>query len=532
MFTEKNLPRLIVATPIVLVSLFAMLIIYFFINTQYANFEKESRALEVEYLQRQKRILINENQRVLDYIKYHRNLEEKRIHNHFKNLIKSGKNVNEDEVEEYEKKSYEKLKKEIIKWVESVRYGKNGYVWIHDTSHRLIAHPFRPYDIGKDDTNNTDSVGEKIFQKFVDTATKNPDGGFVEYYWAKPELGAPRKKIGFLKLDREWGWVVGTGLYVDDIESSIYKKKLQLERKIDKYVQIILLTAFSLMIVLGIVSYFISKKIVEVFTRYKDDVSRKEQALKEFNKTLSLKVKEAISEVKKKDRALLHQSRLAQMGEMLSMIAHQWRQPLCEISGIFMEMETASKFGKADLEFIEKNAKDGYKLISYMSKTIDDFRDFFKPAKKKEEFLLKDACKEAITIASASLKSKEIDLRLHVEDDVKIFGYSSEFAQVVLNLILNARDVLVEREVKNPWIKIKIKKERDFVTVSVSDNGGGVEEEIVTRIFEPYFSTKKTTGTGLGLYMSKMIVEENMSGKLIVKNSEFGAVFEVRLNAV
>jgi signal transduction histidine kinase len=530
LFTEKNLPRLIIATPIVLVLLFAMFIIYTFVNSQYENFDKESKELEIEYLKRQKEILINENQRVLDYIKFHRDLEAKKIHNHFRNIRKSGKEVSEKEVEEYEKKSYDRLKKEVIDWVESVRYGKNGYVWIHDTSHHLIAHPFRPYDIGKDDTNNTDATGDKIFQKFINTATRNPEGGFVEYYWAKPEFEAPRKKIGFLKLDKTWGWVVGTGLYIDDIESSIFKKKLQLERKIDKYVQIILLSAFSLILLFGIIGYMISKRIVEVFTSYRQNVIKKEQALKEFNKTLSHKIDEALNEAKKKDRALLHQSRLAQMGEMLSMIAHQWRQPLCEISGIFMEMETASKFKKADNEFIAKNAKDGYNLISYMSKTIDDFRDFFKPAKTKEEFSLIKACKEAIVIAEASLKSKDIKLLLHVKDDVKVFGYSSEFAQVILNLILNARDILVERGIKDAKIDISILKKEKEIILSVSDNGGGIEEGIINRVFEPYFSTKKSSGTGLGLYMSKMIIEENMGGKLSVKNGNDGAVFEVILH--
>ena len=383
MFTEKNLPRLIVATPIVFVLLFALFIIYFFINSQYGNFQKESMELEKEYLFKQKNILKNENNKIIEYIKYHREVEKKRIHNELRKISRSGLKIEDSFYEEYETKAIEDLKLRVVDWVQTVRYGENGYVWIHDTSHHLIAHPFRTYDIGVDDTNNTDSTGEKIFQKFINVATHNKKGGFVEYYWAKPEFGAPRKKIGFLQLDKEWGWVIGTGLYVDDIELSITKKKLLLEQKIDKYVRIILLTALTLMIVLGLVSYFISRYIAQIFTSYREKVYKKEQALKEFNKMLTSRINKALKEAKKKDQALLHQSRLAQMGEMISMIAHQWRQPLCEISGIFMEMETAAKFDKADKKFIKNEVQDGNRIVSYMSKTIDDFRDFFKLAKIK-----------------------------------------------------------------------------------------------------------------------------------------------------
>ena len=529
MFTEKNLPRLIVATPIIFVLLFALFIIYFFVSTQYGNFNQESIELEKKYLLRQKNILKNENRRVIEYINFHREAEKKRTHNRFRKLIKNGFDVTEDAVEEYEKESIKNLKSQIIQWIEQIRYEQNGYVWVHVTSYHLIAHPFRRLSIGVDDTNNTDSTGTKIFQKFIKVATTHKEGGFVEYYWAKPEFGAPRKKIGFLYLDSEWGWVVGTGLYVDDIESSLQKKKLALENKIDKYIQIILLTALSLMILLGFISYIISKNIVAVFMGYREKVSKKEQTLKEFNKMLTVKIKEALEEAKKKEKALLHQSRLAQMGEMISMIAHQWRQPLCEISGIFMEMETAAKFDKADKNFIQNEAKKGDKIISYMSKTIDDFRDFFKPVKTKEIFSLKYACEEAMSLASASLSSKDIKLELYVKKDMQVNGYASEFAQVILNLILNAKDVLIQRDIIDPEILIKIDMDNVKVNISVSDNAGGIEKEILEKVFEPYFSTKKRVGTGLGLYMSKMIIEEKMGGKLFVENGEKGAIFCIKI---
>jgi len=492
MFTEKNLPRLIIATPIFTIFVFALLIIYFFVSSQYSNFQEESKELEQEYIFRQKNILKNENEKIQDYIKHHRKLGTSR--------------------------------KEIIKWIQHIRYEQNGYVWVHDTSHHLVAHPFRQDSIGMDDTNNTDETGAKIFQQFVKIAISNKNGGFVEYFWSKPDSKELGKKIGFLKLDKKWGWVVGTGLYVDDIESSIAIRKARLEEKIDKYIRIILWSAFSLMGILGAISFLISQNIVRVFTEYREKVSKKEQALKELNKMLTSRVKEAVKESKKRDKTLLQQSKLAQMGEMISMIAHQWRQPLSEISGIFMELETASKFSKADSELIKKESIEGNHLISYMSKTIDDFRDFFKPAKTKEVFSVKRACEEAITLSNASLNNSNIELNLHVKNDLHVKGYSSEFAQVVLNLILNAKDTLVERKIQNPKIAVEINKD-----IKVRDNAKGIESDIIDKVFEPYFSTKKRSGTGLGLYMAKMIIEENMGGKLFVFNDDEGAVFCIKI---
>lgn len=288
------------------------------------------------------------------------------------------------------------------------------------------------------------------------------------------------------------------------------------------------MTAYSI-IAVGIVSYLISKNIIRVFESYRFKVKRKEEALKNFNKELSFKVKEAIREAKEKDKALMHQSKLAQMGEMINMIAHQWRQPLCEISCIFMELQTASKFKKLEENFVVQEVKEANRLIDYMSKTIDDFRNFFKPDKKKENFSVATACKEALSLAHASLKNNQIKISLYIEKDLFISGYPSEYAQVVLNLILNAKDALIERKVNNPQIEIIVDVVKNFSLVSVSDNAGGVEEQYLQRVFEPYFSTKSTNGTGLGLYMSKMIIEDNMHGTLLVKNGKDGAVFVIRI---
>ena len=317
---------------------------------------------------------------------------------------------------------------------------------------------------------------------------------------------------------------------MDDIENSILKNKQLLEKRVDKYIETVVVISFFVIFIIGILSVFISNRINQAFNEYRKSVVKKEQELQDLNKNLELKVQKAIDDVKKKDRAMLHQSRLARMGAMLSMIAHQWRQPLSELSGVLMELETASKFNKVDEKMIQDSVIESNKLIEFMSNTIEDFRNFFKPDKKKVYFYLDDACNEALTLVDASIKNFNINLVKKVKCNSIIYGYEREFAQVMLNLISNAKDVLIQRDIKNPNIYIEVDAVGSNAIVKVLDNAGGVEDEYIDLIFEPYFTTKSSSkGTGLGLYMAKMIVEKNMEGEISVENSRKGALFLVTL---
>ena len=163
-----------------------------------------------------------------------------------------------------------------------------------------------------------------------------------------------------------------------------------------------------------------------------------------------------------------------------------------------------------------------------MSNTIDDFRNFYKPDKKKENFDVLDACKKAINLVNASLDESKVVLELDVIYNREINGYPTEFAQVILNLISNAKDILIERKIPNPKIKLTIDFHGSLCIIKVSDNAGGLKEENYDLIFDPYFTTKHSSkGTGLGLYISKLIIERNMGGELSVKNDEDGAVFKI-----
>ena len=213
---------------------------------------------------------------------------------------------------------------------------------------------------------------------------------------------------------------------------------------------------------------------------------------------------------------------------MISNIAHQWRQPLSELSSVFMALKFRYTIGKLDDEYMNKKSKEAENMIEYMSHTIDDFRNFFMPKKEKQKFFISKAIDGVMIINGKALTHNEIDIEINITDDVELYSYMNEYEQVVLNIISNAKDILISSKVQYPKIKMYTSISEDYVTLNIEDNAGGIEDDIIDKIFEPYFSTKKDSdGTGIGLYMSKIIIEKNMSGKLKVENTDNGARFKI-----
>jgi len=327
---------------------------------------------------------------------------------------------------------------------------------------------------------------------------------------------------------KEYKQLVFQKYKTEDIEKAIEEKTLEHKKREEEFENFMLILTLTILIFMALFSILMNSIINDVIKKYKKQVQNKESKLEKLNKTLAYKVEQGIEEGQKKDKAILQQSKLARMGAMISMIAHQWRQPLTELSGVLMELETATRFKKVNDEHILNSIEKSDKMIEFMSNTIDDFRNFYKPDKKKENFYVLDSCKKAMNLVDASLEDSSIALELEVKNDKEIFGYPTEYSQVILNLITNAKDILLEREIVNPKIKICIETEGLKSIVTVSDNAGGVKEENFDLIFDPYFSTKDSSkGTGLGLYISKLIIEKNMDGELNITNNEKGAVFKI-----
>ena len=255
----------------------------------------------------------------------------------------------------------------------------------------------------------------------------------------------------------------------------------------------------------------------------------KKQTLKleELNKNLEIRVQKEVEKNREKDRIMFQQARFAAMGEMIANIAHQWRQPLSELGILLFKIKDA--FLKNDTERFQKDYNDCKVVINRMSKTIDDFRDFFKPSREKSDFYIEDTVNEAIFIIKETLKSHNIKINFNNKQSIIINGYPNEILQVILNILNNAKDVLISKNVPEKKIEINISSSGNQVKISICDNGGGINENILDKIFDPYFTTKHSKqGTGIGLYMSKKIIEQN-GGSIEVINKKAGACFMIKL---
>jgi len=272
--------------------------------------------------------------------------------------------------------------------------------------------------------------------------------------------------------------------------------------------------------------------------------------LEDLNKNLIQMVNQEAEKRRRQEELLMEKSRLAEMGEMIANIAHQWRQPLNALGFIIQDIQDASSHGEATEEYLAEVVRNGMGQIEYMSKTIDDFRDFFKPSKSETVFNAKKSISKVLSIFMPQIKHTDIDLSIEchcaegkavykgledldicAKEEMLIKGYENQFKQVLLNLLSNSKDALAD--LHNKKIIIKVIPEAEKIKIVVEDNGGGIPDNIMTQIFDPYFTTKSETGgTGIGLYMSKAIVEDNLGGSLSVENTEEGCRFTVEVDRV
>ncbi len=237
-----------------------------------------------------------------------------------------------------------------------------------------------------------------------------------------------------------------------------------------------------------------------------------------------------ITELKKKDELMIVQSRHAAMGEMIGMIAHQWRQPLNIISMVANNILLDLAFEDFKPSDAEKYSRDILNQTEHLSKTIDDFRNFFKPDKNVSKVNLESILNETYVMIKDSLVNHNIEFKIFNKSEVEVNAYSRELMQVFVNIINNAKDALLLNKIKDASIEVSIYEDENYVNTKICDNGGGIKDGVISKIFDPYFTTKdEKTGTGLGLYMSKMIVEDHLHGSLEVFNTDKGVCFNVRL---
>ena len=233
---------------------------------------------------------------------------------------------------------------------------------------------------------------------------------------------------------------------------------------------------------------------------------------------------------KQEQELMQQQAKMAAMGEMIGNIAHQWRQPLNALSALNIGLSMKYKMGRLDDEEMERFKQKSNDILQNMSATIDDFKNFFQPNKIKSTFTIKEAVEHSIKFVYDAYREHKIALFIEVDKKITINSYKNELIQVLLNILNNSKDAIVEREIDKPFVRVSTQEDGDEIKMFIQDNAGGVTDEVLERMYEPYFTTKfKSHGTGIGLYMSKMIIEESMKGMLISENRDEGLLTTITL---
>ena len=311
-------------------------------------------------------------------------------------------------------------------------------------------------------------------------------------------------------------------IIVVDMPLSVWEFINYVLKKLENSLNILLLFTIAAIILLAFFSYFDDKREKEKEKILKD--------LEEINKNLQENVKEKVNELRQKDALIINQSKLVALGEMLNMIAHQWRQPLNALSAFAIRLELKTDIKGVDKKEVLEFTKFVQEETQKLSTIIDDFMKLSKSDDKEEEFYLKEVVDEIVKLVKVQLQTHNIDIKIHVYEYFKLKSYKKVIEHILLNLVSNARDALDEVDIPNKEIRIYTVQDDEFIKIIVYDNAGTISEEIADRIFEPYFTTKEEgKGTGLGLYMSKKLAQEKLRGELYFENKENGVEFILKI---
>jgi len=264
------------------------------------------------------------------------------------------------------------------------------------------------------------------------------------------------------------------------------------------------------------------KEKTNILAKTNKDLKNSEEKLKSINKNLEGIIEKEVNKNQDKDKLVFQQSKMVSMGEMIGNIAHQWRQPLSVISTASTGMKMQKEFGNLSDEQFVQNCDIINNNAQYLSKTIDDFRNFIKGSRTKKIFNLKDDINSFLTLVEGTIKNNYIIIVLDLQEDIKIDGYENEIIQCLINIFNNAKDALKEKDIKTKYIFITTTKLNDKAIVKIKDNAGGIPRDIIAKIFEPYFTTKhKSQGTGLGLHMTYNLIVEGMNGTIEANNVSY-----------
>ncbi|MGM0518754.1 MAG: sensor histidine kinase [Campylobacterota bacterium] len=420
---------------------------------------------------------------------------------------------------EYTKAFERELKQKIIKQLNNEEYLGSNKIFIYTSEGLCLVHPNKDY-IGVNRYFVKNSQDKYIVQDVINFAKKSKEG-FISYISSvkNEDTIKEKNKMSYVKYFKEWDLLIGSGVNLEELNKKIESRSNSIKEENKKILEKIILISFILTIIFAIIFFYISKLIEKKFLKYQEDLEE------EINKTIE------------KEKLLVQQSKMATMGEMIGSISHQWKQPLSLISTsngmLKLNMEVKS-FPKEDLEQSIKNIDYS---VQNLAQTIDDFRNFFNPNKKKESFEISSAIEKTLKLIKSQFKNNDIKL---IQDfqNIEVYAVENELLQTLINILKNSKDEFeIKKEQEIKIVKVTAKQENSLAIITIHDNAGGIPEDILPKIFDAYFTTKeKQGGSGIGLYMSKQIVE-SMNGKISVENVKLeyegkkymGAQFKIEL---
>ncbi|MFA9238321.1 MAG: cache domain-containing protein [Candidatus Paceibacteria bacterium] len=392
------------------------------------------------------------------------------------------------------------VKKEVLEYISKFKTNKNDYFFILDYGKKEGL--FKRVD-GTEDSSFIElskQEDKELFTKIVEATKNNQE--FISYKYKYDENNDPLIKTSYIKNIPNWNWIIGKGFYHTYVDKIINDKTEQLNIKFHVKVINIISMAIILTILLLLISLYITKLLEKKFSNYKREINT------------------YIDKNNKQQRILSQQAKMAAMGEMLGNIAHQWRQPLSVITTVATGMKLQKEFDSLDDETFDKSIDNITNSALYLSDTIEDFRNFFRTDKEETLFSVKDIFEKVFKLTDAQFKNLEIIFIKEI-NDFKLFGFENEFVQALINILNNAKDALENME-KPRLIFISTKKDNDKLIIKITDNAGGINEDIIDKVCEPYFTTKhQAKGTGIGLYMTEEIIVKHMNGSFNINNCEF-----------
>lgn len=391
-------------------------------------------------------------------------------------------------VEDFEKM----VQKQALDYINLIKTNNLGYIFVLEENGTFLVHE-------NDNLNGVNSLNEQNFSKewkyiismLIDIG-KNGQG----FYTYKQLQDKERVKNSYVKGVENWNWIIGTGFYEDEISPQIETLKKKIDDKYTLYLITVTIILFITAFILLIISRYVSKYLEKKFIDYKYELEQNQFML--YQKT-----------------------KMESMGEMIGNIAHQWRQPLSVITTSASGMKVQKELGVMNDETFFDSISKINSSANHLSKTIDDFKDFFKPNREKSKFDIKDSFNKAFDLVSSQFNKQNINIIQNIENNIFLESYENQLIQALINILNNSRDELIKQK-DDRYIFIDVVKNSYGVEISIKDNAGGIKVKDINKIFEPYFSTKdKSDGTGIGLYMTKDIIEKQLNGIIKVENVNF-----------